>query len=47
VVIQTTSAFEACKVILKEWLENFNCCFTMHFDKFKAFLPTDALLIKT
>jgi hypothetical protein len=26
---------------------NFNCCFTVHFDKFKAFLPTDALVIKT
>jgi hypothetical protein len=26
---------------------NFNCCFTVHFDKFKAFLPTSALFIKT
>jgi hypothetical protein len=24
-----------------------NCCFTVHFDKFKAFLPTNALFIKT
>jgi hypothetical protein len=28
-------------------MQNFNCCFTMHFDKFKAFLPTNALFIKT
>jgi hypothetical protein len=26
---------------------SFNCCFTVHFDKFKAFLPTNALFIIT
>jgi hypothetical protein len=26
---------------------NFNCCFTVHFDKFRDFLPTNALFIKT
>jgi hypothetical protein len=26
---------------------NFNRCFTVHFDKLKAFLPTNALFIKT
>jgi hypothetical protein len=25
----------------------FNCCFTVHFDKLKTFLPTNALFIKT
>jgi hypothetical protein len=25
----------------------FSCCFTVHFDKFKALLPTNALFIKT
>ena len=27
-------------------LVNFNCCFTVHFDKYKAFLPTNALFIR-
>jgi hypothetical protein len=32
----------------KLFLFFFNCCFTVHFDKFKAFfLPTNALFIKT
>ena len=26
---------------------NFNCCFTVHFDKYKTILPTKALFIKT
>ena len=26
---------------------NFNCCFTVHFDKYKIILPTSALFIKT
>jgi hypothetical protein len=29
------------------YVSNFNRCFTVHFDKFKAFLPTNALVIKT
>ena len=30
------------------WTKNvFNGCFTLHFDKFKAFLPANALFIKT
>ena len=28
-------------------LVNFNCCFTVHFDKYKTILPTNALFIKT
>ena len=26
---------------------NFNCCFTVHFDKYKTILPTNAPFIKT
>jgi hypothetical protein len=33
--------------VLPEEQCGFNCCFTVHFDKSKAFLPTNALFIKT
>ena len=26
---------------------DFNCCFTVHFDKYKTILPTNALFIRT
>jgi hypothetical protein len=34
-------------ILLRTTHRHFNWCFTVHFDKFKAFLVTNARLIKT
>jgi hypothetical protein len=34
-------------IIFNLLVTNFNCCFTVHFDKFKVLLTTNALFIKT
>jgi hypothetical protein len=45
-IIQHCRAFMMVYVSLTQ-SHFFKCCFTVHFDKFKAFLPTNALFIKT
>jgi hypothetical protein len=34
-------------IILKNIFYDLNCCFTVHFDKYKIIFPTNALFIKT
>jgi hypothetical protein len=49
----TSSDWDLGTKSLHRWLSGlkllncFNCCFTVHFYKFKAFWPTNALFIKT
>ena len=31
--------------VIKESNDNFNCCFTVHLDKYKTILPTNALFL--
>ena len=33
-------------ILRKIMIRSFNCCFTVHFDKYKPFLPTNVLFIK-
>jgi hypothetical protein len=40
-LLSPVSVVHVCK-----YFTNFNCCFTVHFDKYKNILPTNALFIK-